>query len=263
MLERELRDESELDLFTTLRAASNQILEVLAADEETILLTRNTGRVDETNKRQLKLRARTLPDTKKDEVLLALDLMDQVVDEIVHRYIDWGLRVGENIARQHGVDHIEARSAVPWAIYKAAFRYEPDKTFPSYASHWIRQTMERSMDLMYVKGKDGEMDEEGEQIKGKGKFVRRTLTTLNDAAGDHDSDLATDHLSNLPDTEDFIQCWENHELDVEVRQFMNDLPVEEQAIMKEWWDGDNQSPAVVERVQKYARQIGRRMSMVG
>jgi len=117
-----------------------------ASAECTVLLAKN--RIDESNILKVEQLADSLLDeTKAEQVHKALDFMKRALSDICEEHAQWAMDIGEMYGRRYQIDHIDTVSLSLEGLYKAAIRFQPRGSFKSYASSWIRQCIQRYIDI--------------------------------------------------------------------------------------------------------------------
>jgi len=220
---REEKMSEEDQIFKVINTGCKGILKIMAGDcviasitpkKQQILPNNYTNIIEHCKK--------VLPANKLRMVMDCKRMIDTCIKIIIERYMEWGLAMGENIGRSLGVDPIESKSCAIYALYRAAFTYEPGNGFANYAPFWIKQVIQKSID-------------------------DRMLSTLDNPLGeDMDGETSKDRVPSDPHYEP-SNIVETEQLSDVFRYLLHQIPVQERPEVLNWWEMDAEVTPVVKR----------------
>lgn len=187
-----------------------------ASSECTVLFAKD--RIDETNLSQVPaLAASLLDDERKKRVDKALYFLKRALSDICEEHNQWALNMGDMYSRAYRVSYIDGQSLALEGLYKAAIRFQPAGSFKSYALSWIRQCIQRSVDIhinltLNSPIKQGEISTRIEQvcaddtIWGSSHFFARDPFVLEELRLKYCPHLSMSQMNNLLIDQDLAEA---------------------------------------------------------
>jgi hypothetical protein len=181
-----------------------------------VLMAKN--RIDETNIKLIPdLCEKLLTGKEKDDVLKALSFLKRGLVDICQEHGQWALEIGEMYGRAYHVSEIDSPSLALEGLYKAAIRFQPNGSFKSYATSWIRQCIQRYIDhnMVYTLNspiKQGESSTHIEQLSyddvvwGNSTFYGRDPFALEELRLKYCDHLSLDEVRSIVENKELAEA---------------------------------------------------------